>query len=114
MALTQPLISQPCSDNIEGETVDVVTLKAKADYLWYYSTSILIILISSSGLSVLVTLTFSIAWMTSSPATARPKMVCLRSSQGVAVVVINHWEPLWFGWPGFAIDTVYGLGRTRR
>ena len=69
----------------------------QVDDLWYYSTSMLMILISSSGLSVLLTLTFSMVWMTSSPATARPKMVCLRSSQGVAVVVINHWEPLRFG-----------------
>ena len=77
-----------------------------------YSTDIFTIFISSIGLSVLFTLTFSILWMTSNPATALPKMVCFLSNQGVAVVVMNHWEPLWFGWPGLAIETVYGLVKT--
>jgi hypothetical protein len=36
---------------------------------------------SSIGFSLYV-LTFSILWMTSKPCTARPKMVCLLSSQG--------------------------------
>ena len=65
-----------------------------------YSTSTLIILMSSKGLSVLLVLTFSMLWMTSIPEIARPKIVCLLSNQGVAVVVMKNWEPLLFG-PAF-------------
>lgn len=55
-----------------------------------YSTSTLIILISSNGLSTLLTLTFSIACTTSNPCTTRPKTVCLLSSQGVTTVVMKN------------------------
>lgn len=46
-----------------------------------HAISMLRILMSSIGFSLYV-LTFSILWITSKPCTARPKMVCLLSSQG--------------------------------
>lgn len=71
------------------------------------------ILISSNGLSVLLTFTFSMLWTTSSPDSTRPNIVCFLSSQGVVVVVIKNWDPLVPG-PAFAILTVYGLMMCQR
>ena len=42
----------------------------------------LMIFMSSSGLSCRFVRTFSILWITSSPCVARPNMVCLPSSHG--------------------------------
>lgn len=78
------------------------------EYNTAHSTSTLMILISSNGLSVLLTLTFSIAWMTSRPDITLPKIVCFLSSQGVVVVVIKNCEPFVPG-PALAMLTVYGL-----
>ena len=68
----------------------------------------LIILISSKGLSSLFVLTFSIACTTSSPDSTRPKIVCFLSNHGVALVVMKNCEPFVLG-PAFAMLTVYGL-----
>ena len=57
--------------------------------LQYYSTSTLRIRISSSGLSILSVLTFSIVVQISIPFVTRPNTVCLLSSQGVGTVVIK-------------------------
>ena len=57
--------------------------------LQYYSTSTLRIRISSSGLSILSVLTFSIVVQTSIPFVTRPNTVCLLSSQGVGTVVMK-------------------------
>lgn len=96
-----------------------------------YLISILIILISSYGLSFLSTLTCSILWTVSKPSLQRPKIVCLLSNQGycyqkekkikslgkneknnknkkintVALVVIKNWDPFVFG-PALAQETV--------
>ena len=66
------------------------------------------IVISSYGLSALFALAFSIVCTTSSPDNTLPKIVCLLSSQGVAVVVMKNCDPLVPG-PALAILTVYGL-----
>ena len=68
----------------------------------------LMILISSYGLSILFVFTFSMACTTSSPDNTRPKIVCFLSSHGVAFVVMKNCEPFVPG-PAFAMLTVYGL-----
>lgn len=54
-----------------------------------YMTSMLSILMSSSGFSLWVR-AFSILWITSRPWTARPKMVCLLSSHGYTECQLTH------------------------
>ena len=73
----------------------------------------LIILISSYGLSALFVFTFSIACTVSNPERRRPKMVCLLSSHGVALVVMKNWDPFVFG-PAFAMLKVYGLQKGKK
>lgn len=52
-------------------------------------------LMSSFGLSVFRSvLAASMAWITSKPADARPKIVCLSSSQGAGTVVMKNWLPV--------------------
>ena len=68
----------------------------------------LMILISSNGLSSLFVLTFSIACTTSSPDNTRPNIVCFLSNHGVALVVMKNCEPFVLG-HAFAMLTVYGL-----
>ena len=70
-----------------------------------YSTSTLMILISSYGLSTLLVFTFSMVCTTSRPDSTRPNIVCFLSSQGVAFVVMKNWDPFVPG-PALAMLTV--------
>lgn len=87
------------------------------------------ILIGSSGRSCRSVFACSILWITSKPAVARPKIVCLLSSQGfadgknqclaagntrartkltVGTTVMKNWLAFVLG-PALAMLTVYGL-----
>ena len=90
----------------------VQLLLHQSEYAYYrfvtddtYSTSTLIIVISSYGLSILLVLTFSMVWTTSKPERTRPKIVCFLSSHGVALVVMKNWDPFVFA-PALAMLTV--------
>lgn len=65
----------------------------------------LIMLISSRGLSSSSTFTVSILVHTSMPFVTLPKTVCLLSNHGQGTVVIKNWDPFVPG-PAFSVEGV--------